>query len=109
MWACIGSFQGRQVLCTIYASQRFVSSGFLCGESCGSAKVGMIISVTVFHFVHIKVTVGDVRVGGGFCAELPLENTGLFGFYVCITRLELPSAEQERVPKPEASSEEEGC
>lgn len=56
----------------------------------------MMISETVSHFFDIKVTVGKVVVGGGgFCADLPLENTGLFGFYVCIRRLEFPSVEQE--------------
>lgn len=43
-------------------------------------NLALMISETVFHFFHIKVTVGDIRVGGGFCALLPLENTDLFGF-----------------------------
>lgn len=48
----------------------------------GTLKLALMISETVFHFFHIKVTVGDIRVGGGwgFCALLPSENTGLFGF-----------------------------
>lgn len=58
----------RLVLCTVYTAQRFVSSRLLCGESCGYVEVGMMVSETVFHFFHIKVTVGDVKVGGGFCA-----------------------------------------
>lgn len=41
----------------------------------------MMISVSEFHFLHIKVTVGDIRVGGGFCTALPLENTGAFGVH----------------------------
>lgn len=48
-----------------------------------------------------------MRVGRGLCAELPLENTGLFGFYVCIAQWEFPCAEEERVPKQAARREEE--
>lgn len=113
MGACAGSFKVKtsvDFICgfsgkTKYAARRFVSSGFLRGESCGYVEVGMMISETASHFYHIKVTVGGR-------AELPLENTGLFGFYVCIRRLEFPSAEQERFPKPAARtlrSEEEHC
>lgn len=57
--------------------------------------------------IYIKVTVGGARGGGrgGFFAEFPLKNTGLFGFYVCNTRLEFPSAERERVSEPPAIQE----
>lgn len=63
----------------------------------------MMISETARHFFHIKVTAGSVRGGRGegllvverFCAELPLENTGLFGFYVCMKRLEFPFCRTE--------------
>lgn len=58
--------------------------------------------------IYIKVTVGGAREGGGqgaFFAEFPLKNTGLFGFYVCNTRVEFPSAEGERVPEPPKSQE----
>lgn len=65
-------------------------------------EVGMIISETVGHFFHIKVTAGNIR--RGFCAELSLENTGLFGFDICIRMLEFPSAGLERVPKPAANT-----
>lgn len=59
-----------------------------------------------FPFFHIKVTLLSVREGGGgFCAELPLKHTSLFGFYVCNTLLEFPSTEQERVADPAASEE----
>lgn len=83
---------------TKYAAHRFVSSGFLCGESCGLVEAGMMISEVVSHFFHIKVTVGNIRAdlaGGGVCAEFPLQNTGLFGFCICIRSLEFPSPEQE--------------
>lgn len=56
----------------------------------------MMISEVVSHFFHIKVTVGNIRAElGGFCAELPLENTGLFGFCICIRSLEFPFPEQK--------------
>lgn len=59
--AFICGFSGK----TKYAAHRFVSSGFLCGESCGYIEVGMMISETVSHFFHIKVTAGSIRGGGG--------------------------------------------
>lgn len=58
--------------------------------------------------IYIKVTVGGAMEGGaqgGFFAEFPLKNTGLFGFDVCNTRLEFPSAERESVSEPPASQE----
>lgn len=61
----------------------------------------------LFPFFHVQVPVGGVRVGRGLCAELPLENTDLFGFYVCIAQWEFPCAEEERVPKQAARREEE--
>lgn len=65
----------------------------------------MMIYEAASHFSHIKVTVGDVRGGVGLCAKLPLENTGLFGFYVCIRRLEFPSAQQRRFLKQHPARE----
>lgn len=57
-----------------------------------------------FPFFQIKVTILGVREGGaGFCAELPLKHTSLFGFYVCNTMLEFPSTAQERVADPAES------
>lgn len=106
MGACVGSFKviASAGLCgfsgkTKYAAHRFVSSRFLCGESCGDIEVGMMISETAIHFFSHFFSHQSNSRGR---AELPLENTGLFGFYVCIRRLEFPSAEQERVPKPAA-------
>lgn len=90
------------------AARRFVRAGFLRGSKIPcDVKVGMTTCAgAAFHFFHIKVTVGGVREGGGgFCAELPLKNTGLFGFYVCNTQLEFPSTEPERVADPAAREE----
>lgn len=57
MGACVGSFKVivSAGLCGFsgkikYAAHRFVSSGFLCGESCEDVEVGMMISETARYF-----------------------------------------------------------
>lgn len=117
--AFICGFSGK----TKYAAHRFVSSGFLCGESCGYIEVGMMISETVSHFFHIKVTAGSIRRGGGGGGSGGGGGGSVPSFlwktldYLAFTSASggwnSLSAEQERVAEPAAarsvSSEEEDC
>lgn len=80
--------------------------GLVSGGNPGYVGVGMTTCAGATpHLCQSNSRGRKGRWGGGFFAEFPLKNTGLFGFYVCNTRLEFPSAEQERVSEPPASQE----
>lgn len=75
------------------------------GGNPGYVEVGMTTCAGATSHLYQSNSRGRKGRWGGFFAEFPLKNTGLFGFYVCNTQLEFPSAEHERVSKPPASQE----